>query len=299
MPGAASTVAVPGAGTERASQLATLAVDALIDEAELTPKPALVDGRGGGSHDDMDLDLLRDSALALRSTFVALAERASGRLPGQSLREDLACIGRRGEQDMFAATNGVNTHRGAIWALGLLVAAASCVPPPGATPTRTARMAGRIATFPDLKALPELSHGGMVQRRYGVAGAREEACRGFPNVVRVGLPALHSARRSGSEAHARLDALVAMIACVDDTCLLYRGGPRALAEAQVGARVVQDAGGVGTRAGGRALLALEERLLRSGASPGGSADLLAAVLFLDALDRSHASGRTTAHWEVV
>ena len=154
---------------------------------------------------------------------------------------------------------------------------ASCVSLPGATPTRTARMAGRIATFPDLKALPELSHGGMVQRRYGVAGAREEACRGFPNVVRVGLPALHSARRSGSEAHARLDALVAMIACVDDTCLLYRGGPRALAEAQVGARAVQDAGGVGARAGGRALLALEERLLRSGASPGGSADLLAAV----------------------
>jgi triphosphoribosyl-dephospho-CoA synthase len=268
--------------------VAKLAVRVLVEEAELTPKPALVDQRGGGAHDNMDLDLLRRSAYALRPTFGNLATRARRCAPSQRLREDLAAIGRRGEAAMFDVTGGVNTHRGAIWTLGLLAAAATMVAP-GALPAEIAAVAGRVAVFSDRCAPSETSHGYLVTRRYGVAGARGEAKYGFPHVVGVALPALRTAREAGCpERLARLDALVALIASVDDTCLLYRGGRVALRKAQTGARAVLAAGGNGTAVGRRALQSLEAALLRHNASPGGSADLLAAALFLDALDRAAA-----------
>lgn len=269
--------------------MAELAVRALAEEAELTPKPALVDRRGGGAHNDMDLDMLRRSAYALRPTFAALATRAHRCAPSRRLREELAAIGRRGEVAMFAVTGGVNTHRGAIWALGLLAAAAAMAPPK-APLVDIAALAGQVAVFPDRHAPTEASHGSLATRRYGVAGARGEARDGFPHVVGVALPVLRAAREAGRpERLARLDALVALIANVDDTCLLHRGGSMALRDAQTGARAVLDAGGNATAAGRRALRTLEAALLGHNAAPGGSADLLAAALFLDALD--HAATR--------
>ena len=275
-------------GVEPAAQIALvadLAVRILVEEAELTPKPALVDHRGGGAHDDMDLAMLFSSAYALHPTFRDLATRAYGCAPSRWLREELAAIGRRGEAAMFAVTGGVNTHRGAIWALGLL-AAAAVMAPADAPPADIAALAGRVASFPDRCAPTETSHGSLVTRRYGVAGARGEARRGFPNVVGVALPALRATREAGHpERFARLDALIALIAHVDDTCLLHRGGRPALRDAQAGARAVMAVGGNATVAGRRAVRSLEMTLLRHNASPGGSADLLASALFLDALDR--------------
>lgn len=285
-----SATSVSGVSTTRVELLADLAVRALVDEAELTPKPALVDRRGSGAHDDMDLGMLRRSAHALRPTFATLVARAHGRAPSQRLREELAAIGRRGERKMLAVTGGVNTHRGAIWALGLLAAAAAMAPP-DACPARIATLAGQVAAFSDRYAPSEISHGSLVERCYFVAGARGEARRGFPRLVGVALPALRAARVAGCpEQSARLDALVALIAHVDDTCLLHRGGRPALEDAQAGARLVLAVGGSATLAGRRALRLLEAALLRHRASPGGSADLLAAALFLDSFDRTPVRG---------
>ena len=281
----ADAVSVEVESAARIRLVADLAVHALLEEAELTPKPALVDRRGGGAHDDMDLGMLFSSAYALRPTFRNLATRAYGCAPSRRLREELAAIGRRGEAAMFAVTGGVNTHRGAIWALGLL-AAAAVMAPSDAEPADIAALAGRVASFPDRWAPTEASHGSLVTRRYGVAGARGEARYGFSNVVGVALPALRATREAGHpERLARLDALVALIAHVDDTCLLHRGGRPALRDAQTGARAVIAVGGNATLAGRRAVRSLEMTLLCYNASPGGSADLLAAALFLDALDR--------------
>jgi triphosphoribosyl-dephospho-CoA synthase len=270
--------------------LVDLAVCALIDEAELTPKPALVDRRGSGAHGDMDLVMLCRSAHALRPTFAALATQAQGRAPNQRLREELAAIGRRGEREMLAVTGGVNTHRGAIWTLGLLTAAASMAPL-GAGPACIATLAGRVAAFPDRYSPRETSHGSRVTRCYGVEGARGEARRGFPHVVGVALPALRAARTAGRpEQSARLDALIALMVHVDDTCLLHRGGHAALQDARTGARAVLAAGGSATVAGRRALRLLEAALLRHNASPGGSADLLAGALLLDSFDNAAHGG---------
>jgi len=267
-----------------AQSVADRAMSSLIAEALLTPKPALVDRRGPGAHRDLDLGRLLLSAASLRLSFERIAECARGRLPSRSLREELARIGRDAEQVMLAATGGSNAHRGAIWVLGLLVAGRMMCGE-SATAPEVAAMAARIARLPDRFAPQSPSNGSRVCERYGVPGARGEAQAGFPHVVEIGLPALQRARgQRVAETHAQLDALMAIMAHLPDTCLLHRGGRAALAAAQAGARAVIDAGGTSTAAGWRALQALDADLLERWASPGGCADLLAACLFLDSGD---------------
>ena len=271
-----------------ADRLAGLAVEALVAEAMLTPKPGLVDRRGPGAHADVELATLLASAEALRPAFAEMARASAGRAPSQDLREDLARIGREGERRMFAATGGANTHRGAIWALGLLTAAV-VLEGPGADAGTVCATAGRIARHPDRFALPMETNGARACRTHRVGGARGEAWSGFPHVC-LALGTLRARQAAGvGETDARLDALLAVMARLDDTCLLHRGGRRALRVARLGARAALRAGGSATREGRAALLALDRRLLALNASPGGAADMLAAALFLDSVEtwRNH------------
>ncbi len=327
-------------------QLGQFAVEALIEEAQLTPKPALVDRRGSGAHRDLDLAKMIRSARALEPTFVALARASRSRAPSTTLRAELAQIGRAGEVAMMQATDGSNAHRGAIWILGLMVAgaviresvlvavaadvvntgsAAACAAASRSageavanvcvahasgssatdTPARRVPLAARvcelgaqIACFPDRFAAPANSHGERVRQRYQVGGARREAQDGFPHVIDVGLPALHAARAKDiTENAARVDTLLAIMASLDDTCLLHRAGLDGLRAGQQGARRVLAGGGSSTAQGASALAALEHALLSLNASPGGAADLLAATLFLDKLVQHHTTGSATV-WNI-
>ena len=268
--------------------MARLAQQALIAEAELTPKPGLVDRRGSGAHSDLSLALMRRSALAIEPYFLQMAAVSRGVSPSQPLREALAVVGRQAERAMLTATGGSNSHKGAIWALGLLISATASVYAEEDTVPAfvVAATAKDIASFED-RAVPRLvSHGDTVAKRYGVAGARGEALEGFPHVLKVALPTLRRRRSEGAtEQVARLDTLLSIMSCLDDTCLLYRGGELALVAAKEGALAVESAGGTATLNGRRQLHQLHVRLLELQVSPGGSADLLAAALFLDAVER--------------
>ncbi|NWB89078.1 triphosphoribosyl-dephospho-CoA synthase [Pseudomonas gingeri] len=310
-----------------AERLADFAVEALIDEADLSPKPALVDRRGNGAHTDLHLGLMHASALSLWPMFKEMAEAAQGmgntrdvseyttpcgsKLardggPGaagyqasrvivdahreqarsyRELREALGRIGREGEQAMLKTTGGVNTHRGAIWALGLLVAAAALDPLSLSVNALTLR-AARLALLEDRYAPNSSSHGSQVAQRYGARGAREEAQLGFPAVTQLGLPQLKRTRLAGhGEQNARLDALLAIMTTLADTCVLYRAGVPGLQAMQQGARAVLEAGGSASLAGRRCLHELDQQLLAMNASPGGAADLLAACLLIDRLEQ--------------
>lgn len=267
-----------------AERVAELAVQALIDEADLSPKPGLVDRRGSGAHSDLHLGLMHASANSLWPAFKAMAEAAQniGEV-GQPLRETLGQLGRDGEAEMLRVTNGVNTHRGAIWALGLLCASAMLKP--GAAPVEVAMTAAALARLSDPAAphTPD-SHGARVCRTYGVLGAREQAQHGFPAVIGYGLPQLLASRRDGTgEQNARLDALLAIMTDLTDTCVLHRAGLEGLGRMQQGARAVLEAGGAASLDGRRQLRDLDRDMLALNASPGGAADLLAATLFLDRL----------------
>ena len=292
--------ATPSPNMFPATTLADMAVSALLEEATLTPKPALADWRGCGAHHDLSVELLYRSAVALRPTFLQLALTAEGRVLSPELRMEIGAIGREGERAMFAVTGGANTHRGAIWSLGLLVAGAAMMLMP-CSPQKIALIAGAVARIPDLysHSRHQENNGARVCVRYRVAGAKGEATECFPHVINVGLPVLRRARATGaSERHARLDTLVSIMASLDDTCLLHRGGPAALEAAKAGAKSVLLAGGSSTLNGWLALRRLDETLLSCWASPGGSADLLAATLFLDKYCQQTTSRPNTQHEEL-
>ncbi|RAS15704.1 triphosphoribosyl-dephospho-CoA synthase [Microvirgula sp. AG722] len=268
-----------------ALRIADLAVRALVDEAELTPKPGLVDQRGSGAHRDLTLDLMRRSAHALYDGFARMGEAAAHAEADLALREAVGRIGREAEADMMRVTGGVNTHRGAIWALGLLSAAAA-MQPADLMAANVARRAASLACLADRFSQPQASNGERMRTRYGVPGARGEAQQAFPHVIDIGLPALRASRAAGQpEDVARLDALIAILARLHDTCVLSRGGEAALRDAQSLARDILRAGGTGSLQGQHLLYRLELNMLAHNASPGGAADLLAATLFLDALER--------------
>lgn len=272
-----------------ASAIGDLAVAVLVDEATLAPKPGLVDARSNGAHADMSLPLMVASAHSLRDGFVAMAQAGQqARRIDVALRERLGALGRDAEAAMLRATGNVNTHRGAIWALGLLAGAAGWLGKTrGIAPNAKAivQMAAVIARMPDRHRPAHTGNKGELARAaFGVGGAREQAEAGFPHVMGVGLPALRDARARGdAEPTAQVNALLAIMARLDDTCVLARAGLAGLADVQAGAEAVLDAGGIGTLAGRRRLHDLEATMQARNASPGGSADLLAATLFLDRL----------------
>lgn len=265
-------------------QLADLAVWALIEEVMLSPKPGLVDAKSRGAHHDLDWMLMCRSAHALRPAFLAMACCAAWREESAALREELGGIGRWAESLMMQATGGTNTHRGAIWALGLLVSAAAMRPDQLVVP-KVADRAGGLARIPDRALASGTGNPGeRACRMYGVGGARAQAQTGFPHVTRLALPALKYWRDRGvGETEARLNVLLVLMRELDDTCVLARGGKEGLMHVQAEAASVLVAGGAGAPEGVRMLESLADDLLIRHLSPGGSADLLAATLFLDRL----------------
>lgn len=263
-----------------AAPIASLAARSLVLELETWPKPGLVSHVDQGSHDDMDAAMFRASARAIRPYFAALAEAGAGGCGMGRLR----IIGLEAEAAMLAATSGVNTHRGAIFGLGLLCAAfgarAAGLTDP-ATPLGevvAARWGHDIANGPVLLH----SHGERAHRRYGAGGARMEAALGFPSVYDIGVPALRKAAIAcphNGEAQ-RVEACFALIAAVEDTNVLHRGGTIGLRFARRAAEQFIRRGGIERPDWRERALAVHESFVARHLSPGGSADLLAMSLFV-------------------
>src|SRR6266436_6793144 len=142
----------------QAVRLAGLVRQALIAEAELTPKPGLVDRRGAGAHIDLSLAIMRRSALAIEPYLCQMAFISSRSHPSQPLRELLAVIGRDAERAMLKATSGSNSHKGAIWILGLLISAAAVHVEGEPKASRIAATAKGTASFEDRAAPRLVSH---------------------------------------------------------------------------------------------------------------------------------------------
>ena len=265
-----------------AGAIAATAAACLVLELETWPKPGLVSHIDNGSHWDMTAATFRLSAATLTSSLEALAD-AGARGYGMS---HLRAIGLEAEAAMFAATAGVNTHRGAIFGLGLLCAAAGAhaqgrVDPAVSLGRVVAGLWGSgIADGPVLLH----SHGNRVHRIYGAGGARTEAADGFPSVYAVGLPALQRGAllAPGDKEAARVEACFSLIAVLEDTNLLHRGGPAALRFARRTTRKFIEDGGVGLNDWRDRAQLIHRRFVALGLSPGGSADLLAMSLFVQA-----------------
>lgn len=264
-----------------------LAIRCLHAELTLSPKPGLVCPGDSGSHKDMDASTFYRSLFALRSYFRVITEAGAEYADFETLRK----LGVEAEKRMLAATGGVNTHRGAIFNLGLLAAAAGQL-----TLEREPLLAGRlgervvaawgtaIASVAATNNFP--SHGFEVARKYGVGGARAEALSGFATVQEVALPVFESTmEQTGDETRALTQTLFALMGQLQDTNLLYRGGRRGLDFAQSEAQAFLRRGGVHRSDWENHARDIHRSFVQQNLSPGGSADLLATTLFVARLQR--------------
>ncbi|MEH2476713.1 triphosphoribosyl-dephospho-CoA synthase [Nitrobacteraceae bacterium AZCC 2146] len=272
----------PPARDDHAEQLGRLAALCLKLEVETFPKPGLVSHVDNGSHGDMSAELLCRSADTLRPFFRDLAVAGAAGAGMNRLR----AIGIAAERAMLEATCGVNTHRGAIFGMGLLCAAAGCRKALGIRKPLGSLIAERWGEAILAGPVCLRSHGAVAGRRYGAGGARAEAARGFPSVYDLALPALHAGRRLAphDDEAARIQACMTLIAAVADTNLLHRRGAEGLRFAQSCASAFLALGGVGCPGWRARAVEIHQAFVARNLSPGGSADLLAMALFVDRLD---------------
>jgi triphosphoribosyl-dephospho-CoA synthase len=268
-----------------AAQTARLAVRCLYAELTLYPKPGLVSLVDNGSHTDMNAATFMRSMFVLRHYFARICRAGADDAGFAQLKR----LGIDAEARMLKATDGVNTHRGAIFSLGLLCAGAARARVRGIAPAPTALRAVLLQRWGEELA----SHGAPAQgdsnglragRVHGASGAREEAALGFPSVFELGLPALQRTLAAGrSMRHARIDALFGLMARVSDTNVYHRGGAAGARIVREHARRFIDAGGTADPNWQARALDTHRVFVAHRLSPGGAADLLAATCFVHAL----------------
>lgn len=263
-----------------------LCLEALTAEAMAWPKPGLVTPIDSGSHDDMDINSFLASITSLKGYFRDVAHGVASGLTLSGLQS----LGIGAEQRMLLATGGINTHRGAIFNLGFLAAAAAS----RSVDSSLADMScGEVVkrlwgeTLSILRVMARSSHGTEVYLRYDAGGARSEASAGFPSVYAVGLPVLRGLLKELVPMEtALIGTLLALMEHVEDTNLLWRGGQEGLTYVQRAAREFNSDGGIQQPLWCSKLVIMHKDFVSRNLSPGGSADLLAATLVAHHLDTS-------------
>lgn len=249
--------------------VADLAERALRLELDTTPKPGLVDRQDNGAHKDMDYALMSKSISALRPYLTRLAVESAKDIDPAKIKE----IGIEAEKAMLKATGGVNTHKGALFCIGLSVAAASCL--------ACSMGAVEVYSFKELvsHAASEIpsargTHGAEAKRSFKAVGALENARAAYPELFADWLPYYRSLEGDPFRCH---KTLLHIMTTLDDTNILHRRGAEGLAHAEAeAARLLEDFSESG-------LSSLNKDFIRENISPGGSADMLSLTIFIESI----------------
>lgn len=249
--------------------IADLAVRSLMTELDTTPKPGLVDRLDNGAHKDMDYALMSKSVSALRPYFTRLAVDASQGIDPSRIKE----TGVEAEKAMLKATGGVNTHKGALFSIGLAVVAASWLAcTQGAVETYSLKeLISRIA-----EAIPsaEGTHGAAVRKDFKVGGALENARRGYPELFADWLPYYRGLKDDPHRCH---KTLLRIMTTLDDTNVLHRRGAEGLT------KVKSEAGSLLQNFSEEGMARMNRDFTGENISPGGSADILSLTVFIDSV----------------
>ena len=271
---------------EMCEYIASRAYFALNEEVSTTPKPGLVDRNNRGAHRDMGVKHFFASANALRPFFFKFAEAGfltRDDIPQETFRQ-IRSIGMEAEKAMLSATGGVNTHKGAIFSMGLCCAAAGRLAPEEWTTQSllnecAAMTKGIVARdFADITAETAKTPGERIYAQHGITGVRGQAEAGFPAVLEVGLPLLKEGLSKGLSLNdAGCAVLLHLLANTDDTNLIHRSDRQTQLQvkAQVTELLKED-----PFPASRQIEVLDARFIDQNLSPGGSADLLALTYFL-------------------
>lgn len=273
------------------SYLSRMCEYALIAEVSTTPKPGLVDKNDSGAHTDMCFDTFIASTHAI---VPYLTEMASLGLSWddqdvQKLFLAIRPVGIQAEQAMFRATGGVNTHKGMIFSMGTIAAAAGlyyrrhgCFQAEGVL--HLAEMLCHEELEKDFLRIDRLNpktHGEVLYVKQGQKGIRGEAQEGFPSIRSCSLPAMRKLKKTCTDDNqVYINTLLALMSHVDDTNVLIRTGAAQLAYEKAEALRILKLGGAMTKEGMAGLLQANQDFIRRNISPGGCADLLAVTIFL-------------------
>lgn len=274
------------------NHLVTNGLRALTYEVVTWPKPGLVDPVEHAAHPDMDAYLFMDSSVALR-TYLEQCAQAGINFKGDQLEllfKEIRRFGVTAEQVMFSATRGVNTHKGAIFSLGILTAAyATTVAKQGTITDEALRSTVRQMLqnlvkqdFNNLKQKAILTAGEKEYLKYGVAGIRGEAMAAYPTVFERGLSVFRQAK--GTLDERILTTFVNLALHTEDTTLIKRAGtPKILAEKDQVFSELQKIG-VNTPTGRKRLQEIQADFSNRHLSLGGTADLLIITIFLGLME---------------
>ena len=268
---------------------------ALLKELYLTPKPGLVDLRNCGAHLDMDVHTFVSSIEAITPWFAQFYQlgNTTPDMPAQDFLVTIRPIGIACEKDMLHATNGINTHKGGIFAFGLLCSAIgrldgraekACS---NSICDEVAAMCTNIVQTDLRKNTLAKTQGEKLYCQYGVTGARGEAENGYLTVRKVALPVFKKlVEQNKTEETALQQTLLHLMAYNTDTNILARGGYKGLEQVQQKAQALLQNEGILKPDGLKQLEAFDDLLIQEHLSPGGSADLLAITWFLAHLPQS-------------
>lgn len=271
------------------SRIERWAHTALLEEVYTTPKPGLVDLHDNGAHVDMNCATFEASAAAIAPYFAQMAWAGwQAELQPESLFAAIRGIGQSAEHAMFRSTGGINTHKGALFTLGILCAAAGrCLSSCGCIRKDMVLTLGQDMARETLeKELRQLrlcipkTHGELLYQKYGVRGVRGEVIDGFPTLRAMDALLDCFGKTEIRKNEVKVQALLVSMARLEDTNVLMRGGPQAAVWVKRTAEELLEQGGAFSKQGRAGLREMNRQCIRKNISPGGSADLLAAALFL-------------------
>lgn len=266
-------------------RIGKLAVRSLLEEVCTTPKPGLVDRRNTGSHRDMDLAMFHRSAEALEDYFAECA-RIGMETAGEKPEDTFPLLRKAGlqaEKAMYAVTNGVNTHKGVIFTIGILCGAAGRLWT-GENNWNLEAIFREVSSMTRQAMEKDWATGGntvghLLYAEKGIRGIRGQVADGLPAVAKIGLPIFRDCLKRGVDRNeAGVRTLLHLIAQVEDTNMISRGGYAGAREAveEVKSFLERDFSLCEVQT-------LDDWFISRNLSPGGCADLLAAVYFLDSL----------------
>ena len=253
--------------------IAHLATDALRAELNTTPKPGLVDRHDSGAHKDMDLAIMSRSIDALQPYFDKLA--LLGSQASMPETEQVRQIGIDAEKAMLNATGGVNTHRGALFSLGLTtLAASSCMAHDGKVNEQS--LCNLIMQAAQGFTPTAGTHGNNAVNAHRVTGALDLAKAGYQQLFTDWLPAYRDwlAEDANSACH---KLLLLIMSQLDDTNVIHRVGYE---QAQ---QVKQEAHALLNSYSVAGMEAMNRDYIARNISPGGSADMMALTLFIHSI----------------
>ena len=261
-------------GTTLPYLVAWLAINALKQELDLTPKPGLVDTHDNGSHSDMDYAIMLKSINALRSYFAQLAVISyCDCLPEAS---QLQNMGIDAEKKMLAATDGINTHRGALFSMGLAVVAACHILATGCSSNFLDQWSKIVTSIASQMPGSDNSHGNSVKAQHNVAGALDIARTGYSEMVNKWLKYYCD---NCNDEHIKHKTLLLIMCSLDDTNVIHRAG------FEMAQQVKQEAAHLLENFSIEGLEQMNQSFIARNISPGGAADMLSLTLFLSTLTK--------------